>query len=141
MHQKLLISITLQLWALLQPLRPRLFHNSRARPGRSFIQRPDSIEVDVLVERVLDGGGNVVAMVVAAVAVAVVMSVVMAIMLIVAVMRHCERGVWIEDLVIELSCLVSLPTRWGVGWRARLRCQPCEYPRGCDNYKPGTRNK
>ena len=90
MHQQLLISVALQLRALLQPLRPRLLYHRSARPGGSFIERRDSVEVDVLVERVLDGGGNVVAVVVAAVAVGVFVPVVMTIVLIVAVMRHCE---------------------------------------------------
>lgn len=90
MHQQLLISVALQLRALLQPLRPRLLYHRSARPGGSFIERRDSVEVDVLVERVLDGGGNVVAVVVAAVAVGVFVPVVMTIVFIVAVMRHCE---------------------------------------------------
>lgn len=143
MYQKLLIRITLQLWILLQPLRPCLLHDSCARSGRSFIQRPDSVKVDVLVQRVLDGGGNVVAVVVASVAVAVVMSVVMAIVLIVAVMRHCERSVCIGDPVMELSCLVS-SCQHGGGWvagEATMAALRVSRARGCDNYKPPeTRN-
>lgn len=130
MHQQLLISVTLQLWALLQPLRPRLLNYRRARPRRSFVQRPNGIEVDVLVQRVLDGGGYVVAVVVPAVAVRVVVTVL--IVLIVAVMRHCERVAWIGDLVMELSVVAN---KVGVGWRGydSLSALWISTSRGCDN--------
>lgn len=135
MHQQLLIGVTLQFRRLLQPLRPRLFNYRRARPGRSFVQRPNGIEVDVLVQRVLDGGGDVVAVVVPAVAVRVVVTMVMAIVLIVAVMRHCERVVLIGDLVMELSVVAN---KVGVGWRGYEQSQPCGYQHreAVINHKP-----
>lgn len=72
----------------------------------------------MLVQRVLDGGGNVVAVVVAAVAVGVVVAVVMAIVLIVAVMRHCEETCMDRRSCGGLVCLLS--TRWGLGGEATI---------------------
>ncbi len=71
-NQQLLISITLQLRHLLHPFRPRLLHDRLAGAGGGFVVRHDVVEGDVLVEGILEGGRDVVAVVVVAVLVVAV---------------------------------------------------------------------
>lgn len=70
MHNQLLISITLALGLLLQPLRPRLLANGLPGPRLGLVERGDAVEVDMLVERVLERGRNVIGVIMGAVVMA-----------------------------------------------------------------------
>lgn len=73
-NQQLLIRIANHLGLLRHPLRPRLLDHSARRARRGFVERFDLVKVDLLVQRVLQGGRDVVrvvVVVVSAVAVAV----------------------------------------------------------------------
>jgi hypothetical protein len=64
MHKQLLISIALQFWLLLHTLSPCFFDNSFPGVGFGFVEGGYVVEIYVLVEGVLEGGGYVVAVVV-----------------------------------------------------------------------------
>lgn len=73
-NQQLLIRIANHLGLLRHPLRPRLLDHGARRARRGFVERFDLVKVDLLVQRVLQGGRDVVrvvVVVVSAVAVAV----------------------------------------------------------------------
>lgn len=71
MHEQLLISIALQLRLILQPLCPCLLRNSTAGMRHGFVERREAVKGYVLIEAVLQGGGDVVRMVVGAIIVGV----------------------------------------------------------------------
>lgn len=56
MHNNLLISITLQLGLIIQPLLPCFFQYLPPRPGCSFVEGTDAWEVYLGVDVVLEGG-------------------------------------------------------------------------------------
>lgn len=91
MHKQLLISIALKLWLLFHALSPCFFHHSFPGVGLGFVEGGYVVEVYVLVEGVLEGGGYIVAVVVGTVAVGVGMARV--VMFVVAVgHRDCFAG-------------------------------------------------
>jgi len=75
----LLVYIACQLWLRIQPLRPGLFHNGRARTRLGFVQRHDLVKVDLLIEIRLESRCQVVGVV-------VVISVVVMMVMVVMVM-------------------------------------------------------
>jgi len=87
MHKELLISIAFQLWLLLHTLSPCFLHYCLARVGLGFVEGGYVVEVYVLVKGILQGGGDVVAVIVGAVAVTVRMAGV--VVLVVTVGGHC----------------------------------------------------
>lgn len=72
---QLLVSITNKLRLITEPLRPRLLHNGLSGAVRGLVEGGHFVKVDVLVQRELQCGGDVVRMVVL-IAVMVMMTVV-----------------------------------------------------------------
>ena len=86
-HQQLFVGIAAEFGLSGQSLVPCLFTDLAARPRRTLVERVDGAKVDLLVDVVLEGGRDIVAMVVSAVRMSVIMAV--AFVFVVAV-RHYE---------------------------------------------------